>query len=182
MHCLKRKGRTWTDFVYLAFPQCNDLNLWYIIIQINIIAEVDYCTKSFTSCLASTFQWMLKILFHYSVVRSTSQVDSWTIKVHLLQIYDKNTDKSYIVFTYTSQTNPSLIDYPLPVMLHSSLNVGVSPPYPLMTPWLYAVGTGMVTVIGLWNFLLLGSMVTIGLTITRFPSTFLTTSPPTGWA
>lgn len=69
----------------------------------------------------------------------------------------------------------------LPLILQRSLNVGVSPPQ-VFTPWLYAVGTGMVTVMGLWNFLRRGSIVTMGLTITLFPRTFLTTSLLTGWA
>lgn len=40
----------------------------------------------------------------------------------------------------------------------------------------------MVTVMGLWNFLRRGSIVTMGLTITLFPRTFLTASLLTGCA
>lgn len=70
----------------------------------------------------------------------------------------------------------------LPVMLHSSLRVGVSPPYPLIITSLEALGTGMVIVIGLWNFLLLGSNVTIGLNVALLPKIFFTSSLCIGWA
>lgn len=40
----------------------------------------------------------------------------------------------------------------------------------------------MVNVIGLWNFRLLGSTVTIGLTATRFPNILVTNSDAIGWA
>ena len=69
----------------------------------------------------------------------------------------------------------------LPVMLHNNLNVGVeSPPlsYWFSMPFWDAFGSGIVRVIGLWNLRRRGSTVTIGLTATRLPSSFDTTS---GW-
>lgn len=56
----------------------------------------------------------------------------------------------------------------------------VSPLYPLDTPSPDGGGTGMVIVIGLWNFLLLGSTVTIGLNVALFPRIFFTISSGTG--
>lgn len=67
-------------------------------------------------------------------------------------------------------------------MLHSNLRVGASPPNPFSMTSLAALGTGMVMVIGLWNFLLLGSKVTIGLKVALLPKTFLTNSLCIGWA
>lgn len=61
-------------------------------------------------------------------------------------------------------------------MLHSSLRVGASPPKPFSVTSLAALGTGMVMVIGLWNFRLLGSKVTMGLKVALLPRTFLTSS------
>ena len=49
-------------------------------------------------------------------------------------------------------------------------------------PFEAATGTGMVRVIGLWNFRLLGSMVTMGDTATRLPSSFAVSSEGMGWA
>lgn len=70
-----------------------------------------------------------------------------------------------------------------PVMLQRRRRLGVvSPLYPLETPSPEAGGTGMVIVIGLWNFLLLGSTVTIGLNVALFPRIFFTISSGTGWA
>lgn len=43
-------------------------------------------------------------------------------------------------------------------------------------------GTGIVMVMGLWNFLLLGSTVTMGLKVARLPRIFFTVSSGTGWA
>lgn len=58
-------------------------------------------------------------------------------------------------------------------MLQRSRRLGVaSPLYPLDTPSPEGGGTGMVMVIGLWNFLLLGSTVTIGLNVALFPRIF----------
>lgn len=37
-------------------------------------------------------------------------------------------------------------------------------------------------VMGLWNFLLLGSTVTMGLKVARLPRIFFTVSSGTGWA
>lgn len=70
----------------------------------------------------------------------------------------------------------------LPVMLQSSRNVGVYPPKPLRTGSELLPGTGMVMVMGLWNFLLRGSRVTMGLKVALFPKIFLTTLTLTGWA
>lgn len=69
-----------------------------------------------------------------------------------------------------------------PVILQSSRKVGVSPPKPLRTGSALVLGTGMVMVMGLWNFLLRGSKVTMGLKVALFPRIFLTTSTSTGWA
>lgn len=60
--------------------------------------------------------------------------------------------------------------------------MGVSPPKPLRTGSELLLGTGMVMVMGLWNFLLRGSRVTMGLKVALFPRIFLTTSKITGWA
>lgn len=66
-------------------------------------------------------------------------------------------------------------------MLHRSRRLGVvSPLYPLVTPSPDGGGTGIVMVIGLWNFLLLGSTVTMGLNVALFPRIFLTISSGTG--
>lgn len=68
-----------------------------------------------------------------------------------------------------------------PVMLQRRRRLGVvSPLYPLDTPSPEGGGTGMVIVIGLWNFLLLGSTVTIGLNVALFPRIFFTISSGTG--
>ena len=67
-------------------------------------------------------------------------------------------------------------------MLQSSRNVGVSPLYWLIIPRAAACGTGIVKVIGLWNFLRRGSTVTMGETATRLPSSFTTSSGWIGWA
>lgn len=42
-------------------------------------------------------------------------------------------------------------------------------------------GTGMVMVMGLWNFLLRGSTVTMGLNVALLPMIFFTVSSGTGW-
>ena len=67
-------------------------------------------------------------------------------------------------------------------MEQSNLRVGVSPLYWLIIPLEAATGTGMVRVIGLWNFRLRGSMVTIGDTATRLPSSLAVSSEGMGWA
>lgn len=69
-----------------------------------------------------------------------------------------------------------------PVILQSSRNVGVSAPKPLRTGSELLLGTGMVMVMGLWNFLLRGSRVTMGLKVALLPRIFLTTSTLTDWA
>lgn len=69
-----------------------------------------------------------------------------------------------------------------PVILQSRRKVGVSPPKPLRTGSELLLGTGMVMVMGLWNFRLRGSRVTMGLKEALFPRVFLTTSTLTGWA
>ena len=68
-----------------------------------------------------------------------------------------------------------------PVMLQRRRRFGVVSPWdPLDTPSPEGGGTGMVIVIGLWNFLLLGSTVTIGLNVALFPRIFFTISSGTG--
>ena len=64
-----------------------------------------------------------------------------------------------------------------PIILQSSLSVGASllapvapPPYWFNMPFCTARGSGIVSVIGRWNFRRRGSIVTIGLTATRLPS------------
>ena len=52
--------------------------------------------------------------------------------------------------------------------------MGFSPLNSLLS--LGLLGTGIVIVIGLWNFLLLGSSVTIGLNVALLPRIFLTSS------
>ena len=69
-----------------------------------------------------------------------------------------------------------------PVMLQRSLNVGASPEYWLIMPLLAACGTGIVRVMGLWNFRLRGSTVTIGDTATRLPSNLAASSAAIGCA
>lgn len=67
----------------------------------------------------------------------------------------------------------------LPVMLQRRRRHGAESP---LWPSADLGGTGMVIVIGLWNFRLLGSTVTIGLKVALFPSTDLARSSGTGWA
>lgn len=69
----------------------------------------------------------------------------------------------------------------LPVMLQRRRRQGVeSPLCPLGWPSADRGGTGIVMVMGLWNFLLLGSTVTIGLKVALLPRRFLTMSSGTG--
>jgi len=58
--------------------------------------------------------------------------------------------------------------------------VGASPEYWLIMPLLAARGTGMVSVMGLWNLRRLGSTVTIGETATRFPRSLAVSSAGIG--
>ena len=69
-----------------------------------------------------------------------------------------------------------------PVIEQRRRRVGVSPWYWLIMPLPAATGTGIVNVIGLWNFRLLGSIVTIGDTATRLPRSFAVNSGEIGWA
>lgn len=67
------------------------------------------------------------------------------------------------------------------MILQSSRNVGVSPLNSDAGPSLFELlGMGIVIVIGLWNFLLLGSSVTIELNVALFPRIFLTNSTSMG--
>lgn len=70
----------------------------------------------------------------------------------------------------------------LPLMLQRSRRVGASPEYWLIMPLLAAWGTGMVRVMGLWNFLRRGSTVTIGDTATPLPRSLATSSAGIGCA
>ena len=70
----------------------------------------------------------------------------------------------------------------LPVIEHSRRRVGVSPWYWLIIPLPAATGTGIVKVIGLWNFRLRGSIVTIGDTATLLPSSLAVNSGGIGCA
>lgn len=73
-------------------------------------------------------------------------------------------------------------DFVLPVILQSRRRVGASPVYWLIMPRVAACGTGMVSVIGLWNLRRLGSIVQIGDTATRLPNILVTNSDGIGWA
>lgn len=80
------------------------------------------------------------------------------------------------IFDYSA-----LSHYHLPVMLQSKRKVGVSPLNSVPGPSLLELlGMGIVIVIGLWNFLLLGSSVTIELNVALLPRIFLTTSTSMG--
>lgn len=68
-----------------------------------------------------------------------------------------------------------------PVILQSRRKVGVSPPKPFRTGSELLFGTGMVMVMGLWNFLRRGSKVTMGLKVALLPRIFFITSTLTGW-
>lgn len=69
----------------------------------------------------------------------------------------------------------------LPVILQSKRKVGVSPLNSVLgTSLLELLGMGIVIVIGLWNFLLLGSNVTIELNAALLPRIFLTNSTSMG--
>lgn len=69
-----------------------------------------------------------------------------------------------------------------PVMLQRRRRVGASPEYWLIIPLLAACGTGIVSVMGLWNLRRRGSTVTMGDTATRLPSILATSSAAIGWA
>ena len=69
----------------------------------------------------------------------------------------------------------------LPVILQSKRKVGVSPLNTELGPSLMEfLGIGIVIVIGLWNFLRLGSNVTMGLNVALLPRTFRTISTSMG--
>lgn len=69
------------------------------------------------------------------------------------------------------------------MILQSRRRVGVSPPNTLAVPSLVELlGTGIVMVIGLWNFRLLGSKVTMGLNVALLPRILFTRSTLIGWA
>lgn len=69
----------------------------------------------------------------------------------------------------------------IPVILQSNRKVGVSPLNSEVGPSLLELlGIGIVIVIGLWNFLLLGSNVTIELNAALLPRIFFTTSTSMG--
>ena len=70
----------------------------------------------------------------------------------------------------------------VPVMEHKRRSDGVSLSYWLSIPFCAGRGSGMVSVIGLWNFLRRGSTVTIGETATRLPNIVATASGGTGCA
>lgn len=76
----------------------------------------------------------------------------------------------------------SLSEVNRPVILQSSRNVGVSPLNSGCPSLFKLLGIGIVIVIGLWNFLRLGSNVTIELNAALFPRIFFTKSTSIGWA
>lgn len=62
-------------------------------------------------------------------------------------------------------------------MEQSSLNVGADDVlYWFVMPWVCGLGAGILRVIALWNFLLLGSTVTTGETATPRPSSLAVSS------
>jgi hypothetical protein len=73
-------------------------------------------------------------------------------------------------------------DFVLPVILHKRRSVGASPVYWLIIPRVAAWGTGMVSVIGLWNLRRRGSIVQMGDTATLLPNILVTRSDGIGWA
>ena len=85
---------------------------------------------------------------------------------------------------FTSHRFQILIDIwmDLPAMLYMTRRVGASFSYWLIMPFWAALGTGMVSVMAVWNRRRRGSRVTIGLTATRFPRSLDTSSGETGWA
>lgn len=78
---------------------------------------------------------------------------------------------------FLSKTKGFIYRY-LPVILQSKRKVGVSPLN--VVSLLEVLGIGIVIVMGLWNFLLLGSNVTIGLNVALLPRIFLTMSTSIG--
>lgn len=65
----------------------------------------------------------------------------------------------------------------VPDMEHSSLNVGADDVlYWFVIPWVWGRGAGILRVIALWNFRLLGSTVTTGDTATPRPSSLAVSS------
>lgn len=65
-------------------------------------------------------------------------------------------------------------------MEQSNRNVGADPEYWLIIPCECALGAGMLNVIVLWNFRLLGSTVTTGETATPCPNNFAVNSGSIG--
>ena len=73
--------------------------------------------------------------------------------------------------------------YRWPVILQSSRKVGVPVPGFVLPPLSGDLdGRGIVIDIGWWNLRCRGSIVTMGLTDTRSPRTFVTSSSSIGWA
>ena len=87
-----------------------------------------------------------------------------------------------MISQFPSYVKCTVIFCSIPVIEHKSLKVGVSPLYWLIIPLPAAWGTGIVKVIGLWNFRLRGSTVTIGETATLLPSSLAVSSGGIGWA
>lgn len=98
----------------------------------------------------------------------------------------------YLVFANTTNSNWLNLEYKkfalhhlyfrmhLPAMLYMTRRVGASFSYWLIMPFWAALGTGMVTVMAVWNRRRRGSKVTMGLTATRFPSSLDTRSGEIG--
>ena len=100
----------------------------------------------------------------------------------LSKVNCKQVNKLSNISTNVRSKTQTLEWFTIPVIEHNSLKVGVSPLYWFIMPFPAAWGTGMVKVIGLWNFRLLGSTVTIGLTATLFPKSLAVNSGGMGWA
>lgn len=84
--------------------------------------------------------------------------------------------------THTVRAHLNKINNNLPVIEQSNRSVGADPEYWLIIPWECARGAGILNVIALWNFLLLGSTVTTGETATPCPNNFAVISGSIGWA
>merc|ERR1719410_222057 len=127
------------------------------------------------TCIASLERDVAILVASATFLQSISQNLALTVVVKLTQSLTKLSGVLPVTSSHWALVVP-------PVMEQSNLRVGVSPLYWLIIPLEAATGTGMVRVIGLWNFRLRGSMVTIGDTATRLPSSLAVSSEGIGWA
>lgn len=80
------------------------------------------------------------------------------------------------VYECTVNMEKAVLTRFLPVIEHKRRRVGAEPEYWLIIPWEWAFGAGRLNVMALWNFLRLGSTVTIGETATPCPNSLETMS------